>query len=102
MSEPSLAEVLRRLDETSRQLESIVGQMRSDRLEYATTYVRKDVYGAEFMALSRRVSDVEEYQASREKVAAETRRQLYLVVLASFLPSLGTLIVVLVRLSGSH
>lgn len=102
MSEPSLAEVLRRLDETNKQLADLVQQMRADRVEAAATYLRRDVYTAEAAAFNRRVGDLEADQANREKSAGETRRQLLFVVLASFLPSLGTLIVVLSRLSGGH
>lgn len=92
---PSSAEVLRRLDEITRQLADLVQQLRSD-------YVRKDVYAAESSALRGRVRDLEAEQDAREKNAGETRRQLFFVVLAAFLPSLGTLIVVLSRLSGSN
>lgn len=48
--EPTLGEVVRRLDEVSRQLASVVHDIKDDRSQNAATYVRQDVYVAQRQA----------------------------------------------------
>jgi len=46
-NEPTLHEVLRRLDEYAKNLQEFVKEMREDRRKTEQTYVRRDVYEAE-------------------------------------------------------
>lgn len=57
--EPTLGEVMRRLDETSKQLAELAGQMREDRNHAAQTYVRQDVYLAQRQADQAVVADLQ-------------------------------------------
>jgi hypothetical protein len=56
--EPTTGEVLRRLDEVSRQLLDLAGQLREDRDKAAATFVRQDVYQAQRVADSAVVADL--------------------------------------------
>lgn len=58
MSEPTMGEVLRRLDEVSRQLLDLARELKQDRAEAAATYVRQDVYFAERRAGEATVADL--------------------------------------------
>lgn len=49
-SEPTLGEVLRRLDDLSRQMLDLVREIKEDRSENAKTFVRQDVYIAQRLA----------------------------------------------------
>lgn len=93
MSEPTLAEVVRRLEENTSQLRDIVAEMRSDRAALAATYVRKDVYDEARRADQRDLADLEERVDKWEQF----RRQ----VLAGASVSLVTaLIGIVVYISG--
>jgi hypothetical protein len=59
VDEPTLGEVMRRLEETSRQLAGIADRMREDRSDAAKTYVRQDVYLAQRQADHAVVSDLQ-------------------------------------------
>ena len=48
--DPTLGEILRRLDELSRQLIDLTREIKEDRTVAATTYVRQDVYQAQRLA----------------------------------------------------
>lgn len=56
--EPTLGEVLRRLDEVSRQLVDITREIKEDRSAAAATYVRQDVYIAQRQADAAVVADI--------------------------------------------
>lgn len=49
-TEPTLGEVLRRLDEVSRQLVDLTREIKEDRVTAAATFVRQDVYLAQRQA----------------------------------------------------
>ncbi|HET7303639.1 MAG TPA: hypothetical protein VFJ12_03685 [Segeticoccus sp.] len=70
--EPTLGEVMRRLDETSRQLADLAGQMREDRNHAAATYVRQDVYVAQRQADHAVVADLQTDIASVRSEARHT------------------------------
>lgn len=90
--EPTLGEVLRRLEEVVRQLTDISSQMKADRVEASNTYVRKDVYGAEYTSHERRLKDLEDENQTREKQAADTRRQFIFLVLSLAIPVIASLL----------
>lgn len=102
MSEPTLGEVLRRLDEVARQMTTLSLQLVEDRREAAATFVRRDVYEARTESLTRDVSDLKADADAKEKTAAETRRQFVFLVLGIAIPAiLGLLLAVTNFLSTS-
>jgi hypothetical protein len=90
--EPSLGEVLRRLDDVARQMTALALQMRDDRLEAAATFVRQDVYTANTIALTTRVTKIEADDEAKEKDAAAFRRQLLFIILAVAIPAIASLL----------
>lgn len=93
--EPSLGEVLRRLEDVSRQLASLASQMAEDRREAAVTFVRQDVYSSQQQGIERRVGDLERDVELKEKTAAETRRQFVFLCLGIAIPAiLGLLLAI--------
>lgn len=106
MSEPTTAEVMRRLDEVSRQLVDVVQQIREDRRISAETFVRKDVYQPLHEALGGRVKNLEGEldrrdadQVQRDRDQAAFRRQMTVAVITVALGALATLLVSLVNLT---
>lgn len=91
-AEPTLGEVFRRLDEVSRQLAALADQMAKDRVAAEVVYVRKDVYGAETLALTTRVGKIEQDDEIRDRDAAAFRRQVFFIVLGSALPAIAGLL----------
>lgn len=91
-AEPTLGELLRRLEEVVKQLQDISSKMERDRSDAALTYVRKDVYGAEYTGHERRLKDLEDESAAREKTAADTRRQFIFLVLSLAIPVIASLL----------
>lgn len=91
-AEPSLGEVFRRLEEVSRQLAALADQMAKDRVAAEVVFVRKDVYAAETLALTTRVTKVELDDETRDREAAAFRRQLFFIVLAIALPAIAGLL----------
>ena len=91
-AEPTLGELLRRLEEVVKQLQDISGKMERDRSDAAQTYVRKDVYSAEFQSHERRIKDLESENQDREKQAADTRRQFIFLVLSLAIPVIASLL----------
>lgn len=81
MSEPTLGEVLRRLEDVARRLESA-----------EATYVRKDVYDARHNNVTRRLDAIERDQEDREKAAETFRRQVLLLVLGISIPAVLSLL----------
>ena len=56
--EPTLGEVMRRLDEVAKQLGRMANEMREDRQQNAATFVRQDVYIAQRHADQAVVADL--------------------------------------------
>lgn len=80
-SEPTLGEVLRRLDEVAKQMADMASQMREDRLQTAATYVRQDVYIAQRQADQAVVADLNgEVRSVKDERKADqaSRRQIWL------------------------
>lgn len=92
MTEPSNGEVMRRLDEVSRQLLQLAQDMRDDRNTAADTYVRKDVFTPTHEATTRRIEDLERESAEREKAQDAFRRQIIVTVIAAALPAVLALV----------
>jgi predicted proteasome-type protease len=86
-SEPTLGEVLRRLDEVSRQLQAMAIKLDTDRVENANVYLRKDVYEARHVALSRRMDEVEADAAQKERDAESFRRQIIVGLVLAGVPA---------------
>jgi hypothetical protein len=61
-TEPTMGEVVRRLEEVSGQLQRTSEDIRTDRTEQARTYVRQDVYN----------SDKRSEELARESIAKDT------------------------------
>ncbi len=87
MSEPTLGEVLRRLDEVSRQMTLLAGEMRAERAENAQTYLRRDVFEARDKATLQRLEDVERDNADKEKAAELFRRQIIVGLILAAVPA---------------
>jgi chromosome segregation ATPase len=94
--EPTLGEALRRLDDVSKKLDGLAGQLAEDRRDFASTYVPRELYdtrhahlGDRITELSRRLQEREDEDEAREKSNAAFRRQLLLIVLAPAIPALG-------------
>lgn len=95
MSEPTLGEVLRRLEQVSKTLADLAKEMRQDRIDAAQTYVRKDVYDRDHKAQADDITDLQTYNKDREKREADTRRQLMFLMLSIAVPAiLGLLLAV--------
>lgn len=71
--EPSMAEVLRRLEELTSAMKDIPAEMRKDREAAAAIYVRTDLHDAQMRTLQREVDDIDE----RLDKADAFKRQIY-------------------------
>ena len=91
--EPTLSEVLWRLDEVSRQMTILAADLKND-------YVRKDVYEARHNSMANRVAkaeseikDVETELAEKDKAADNFRRQIFVGIILAAIPAvLGLLL----------
>jgi hypothetical protein len=83
MNEPTMGEVLRRLDDVARQLDATAKRMHEDRLRAEQTFVRLDVYNSDRRgderALSEVQRDVQDVQEDR-KTDVNWRRQVMLAL----------------------
>lgn len=95
MTEPTNAEVMRRLDEVSRQLLSLAAEMRDDRRAAADTYVRKDVFRPMHENTSNRLTALEKDQDEKERAQDAFRRQMVIAITGVALPALFGLVVAL-------
>lgn len=95
MTEPTLGEVLRMLEATSREMASLGKDMRTDRETAVRDYLRKDVYDAKHDSLSKRVGDMESEREAEAKDAASFRRQLLFLVLTVAVPAISGLLLAL-------
>lgn len=68
IDEPTLGEVLRRIDTLTQQVSQLVAELKQDRADAARTYMRQDVYMAERTAQQAMVADL---HRSIAKVEAE-------------------------------
>lgn len=59
INEPTLGEVLRRIDGLTAQVAQLVSELKEDRAQAAATYMRRDVYIAERQAANAVVSDLQ-------------------------------------------
>lgn len=95
-NEPTMGEVLRRLDEVSRQLLDLAGQMRDDRDKAAATFVRQDVYQAQRIADQAVVADlhgdIRSINKSRESDAG-FRRQVWVTIGTLSISMLVTIVI---------
>jgi len=85
--EPTMGEVIRRLDAIALQLTEVVREIKDDRAENAKTFVRQDVYMAQRQSDAAVVADlhgeVRAVKAARDKdVETQRTRNLTLAVLA--------------------
>lgn len=58
IEEPTLGEVLRRIDALTQQVTNLVAELKDDRLAAERTYMRQDVYLRERQAIEQNISDV--------------------------------------------
>jgi len=96
--EPTIGEAMRRLDAVSKQMEILARQMAEDRRDFASTYVRYDVYEARHLSLDRRVTLLESDNEERDKTSADTRRQFLFLVLGIAIPAVIGLLLGLANL----
>lgn len=91
--EPTLGEVMRRLDAVSRTLGDIAQQMREDRQHAAATYVRRDVFDearrADQSAVREVAKDLDTMEVDRKK-NADFRRQMGLALAVCVLGIFGS------------
>jgi hypothetical protein len=97
--EPTIGEAIRRLDAVTQQLNTLARQMAEDRREFASTYVRYDVYEARHLSLDRRVTIIEADNETREREDADNRRQVMFIVLGAALTAIAGLLVGLANLA---
>jgi hypothetical protein len=101
--EPTIGEAIRRLDAVTQQLNTLARQMAEDRREFASTYVRYDVYEARHLSLDRRFTIIEADNETRERDDADNRRQVMFIVLGAALTAIAGLLVGLANLAlGGH
>jgi hypothetical protein len=95
-SEPTLGEVLRRLEEVSRQLLDVTHELKEDRKATAATYVRQDVYIAQRQADAAIVADLAgDMQSMRDERKTDVgfRRQVWLTLGALAISMLVTIVI---------
>ena len=98
--EPTLGEAMRRLDAVTRQLEALADTLAADRRDFASTYVRYDLYEARHKNLDRRVGLIELAAEEKERTDNASRRQLQFIILAAVLAAFLSLVVSIVLASG--
>jgi len=98
VDEPTIGEAMRRLDAVSKQMEILARQMAEDRRDFASTYVRYDLYESRHLSLDRRVTIIETDNETREKDEINRRRQYTVIVVSVALTAVGSLLVSLVTL----
>lgn len=98
IDEPTLGEVLRRIDTLTAQVTNLVRELKEDRTLAAQTYVRQDVHLRERQTIEANISDVRsditkvdtESKArfdrleAQQKADADKRRQLWLTIAGLF------------------
>lgn len=98
--EPTLGEVIRRLDAVSLQLTTLAAQMAQDRRDAAQTYVSRELYNARHEVIRRDVDELKQENEERNKTDAATRRQILFLVLGAVLTAVCSLIVATYLASG--
>lgn len=96
--EPTIGEAMRRLDAVSKQMETLARQMAEDRRDFASTYVRYDLYETRHLSLDRRVTLLESDNETRDQIQDDQRRKYTLAAVTVALTSFGSLLVSLVAL----
>jgi hypothetical protein len=113
-SEPTMGEILRRLDEVSRQMIDLAREMKDDRSAAAATYVRQDVYFAQRQAMESMIADLHgdvkqtETNLGREiaiikddrKSDVNFRRQVWLTMGALAITTLVTIVIAILNFVG--
>lgn len=92
MSEPSLGEVMRRLEDVVGQMQAVTQRMDRQQEANDKTFVRRDVYDARHTNLTRRLELMEKETDEREKASDAFRRQAILVVISVALPAIIALL----------
>lgn len=98
--EPTMGEVLRRLDEVSRQLVDLAKEMKDDRNTAAATFVRQDVYVAQRLADQAVVADLHgdvRTINNERKADAGFRRQSWLAMAGIAIGSLVSIALALIN-----
>ena len=90
-SEPTLGEVLRRLDQVAAQLGSMATKLDTDRVENANIYLRKDVANERHASVVRRVESVETDLEERDRTAESFRRQIIVGLVLAAVPAIVAL-----------
>jgi hypothetical protein len=91
--EPTIGEAMRRLDAVSRQMEALAARLAEDRRDFASTYVRHDLYDARHRSLDRRVALIESENELKERDESGRRRQMTFLLLGTALTSVASLLV---------
>lgn len=93
MTEPSNAEVARRIEEVARTMSTLAAQMQAQSEANERTFVRKDVYVAEQATMHHRMSEVEtdvddraKADVAREKSANDFRKQVMIMLMGIAIP----------------
>ena len=98
VDEPTIGEAMRRLDSVSKQMETLGRQMAEDRRDFASTYVRFDLYDSRHRGLDRRVTLMETENENREKADDDRRKQITIIVIGVALTAVASLLVSMVTL----
>lgn len=117
--EPTLGEVLRRIDGLTLQVADLVRELKEDRVDVAKTYVRQDVHTRERQLIENNISDIRsdliaataEAKAETEKVNTRigtlvqerksdenARRQMWLAIAAMTLSFVGATAALIVNI----
>jgi hypothetical protein len=94
MNDPTMGEILRRLDDVVGQVASIAGRLHEDRLRAETTYVRLDVYNADRRGEDRANAEIQRDLDDLKRhndTDAQWRRQMLLAFAVLAITSLVTI-----------
>lgn len=94
MSEPTLGEVLWRLNDVANQLTKLAVELKADREAAALIYVRKDVYSEWREAMAHRVKDLEDEQEKSDSF----RRQIIVGLILAAASAVISLVLTVSRL----
>lgn len=111
---PNLGEVLRRLDDVSRQLQALTNELKNDRKEAAELYVRRDVYeearrfdaavvhdlNGDVVAAKKETAREIEAMKNDRKADVAARRQVWLALGAMALTLLGIIVTAILNITA--
>lgn len=90
--EPTLGEVMRRLESVAGSMTTLASKIDDDRRAAADTFVRKDVHSLGNQNMDTRIKQLETDQDDRDKAAAAFRRQILVGIMGIAITAIGGLL----------